>query len=78
MARNLLLRTTDFERVFALDMSRELVAELRAAAGGRYFVFQPTRRYQRFQNDEHANATGNRQMAEDLAEQLIGSGVLSR
>jgi lysophospholipase L1-like esterase len=64
--------------VFALDMSRELLAELRAAAGGRYDVLQPTRRYQRFQNDEHANAAGNRQMAEDLAEQLVGSGVLSR
>jgi lysophospholipase L1-like esterase len=64
--------------VFALDMSRELVAALRAAAGGRYFVLAPSRRYQRYQNDEHANPTGNRQMAEDLAEQLTGSGSLLR
>jgi hypothetical protein len=62
--------------VFALDMSRKLVGELRAAGGGRYSVFEPTRRYQRFQNDEHANPKGNRQMAEDLAEQLIQSGLL--
>jgi lysophospholipase L1-like esterase len=62
--------------VFALDMSRELVAALHAAAGGRYLVLEPRRPYQRFANDEHANPKGNRQMAEDLAEQLIQSGQL--
>lgn len=62
--------------VFALDMSGELLTRLRAAAAGRYFVFEPTMRYRRYEHDGHSNPTGNQQMADDLARHLIENELL--